>query len=272
MTLSIAWVRSVRDTEELIISTDSRLRMGCAWDCGPKIMMLPRSDAAICFAGDTDNAYPMMIQMANAIACHFKSRSRALDICVEKGHIIRVFNKMREQFTDLRPGQSNPDDPEAFFIFAGYSWAKSRFYIWLLHYDQNIRKFTFRRSSDWKGSNGKRLICLVGDYVDEAKDNIIERLRDKGKISSGGLDMEPFEVLRDMLRTDDYPLIGGAPQILKVYKHLNTRPYAVFWPDKKSNEVSLLGRPLLDYETIEYLVLDPDTLITEEMQCGKADS
>lgn len=44
--------------------------------------------------------------------------------------------------------------------------------------------------------------------------------------------MEPFEVLRDMLREKNevkYPLIGGSPQLIKIYKHLNRTPIAVKW-------------------------------------------
>src|SRR5471032_3703856 len=41
----------------------SRLRFGCAWDCSPKIFPLSRGDCAICFAGNTMYAYPIMEQI-----------------------------------------------------------------------------------------------------------------------------------------------------------------------------------------------------------------
>lgn len=53
MTLSVSWVREFGETKELIVATDSRLRWGQAWDCCPKIMMLPRGDSVLCFAGET---------------------------------------------------------------------------------------------------------------------------------------------------------------------------------------------------------------------------
>ena len=62
----------------------------------------------------------------------------------------------------------------------------------------------------------------------------------------------------------DGALIGGAPQIMKVYRHANCMPYAIYWPSKESREVSLIGRPLLDYERSSYLVMDPDTLKIEK--------
>lgn len=119
MTLAIAWVRSVGDTKELLMAADSRLRMGRAWDCGPRILTLPRSDSAICFAGDTHDAYPLMIQMANAIASYPPSRSRSMDLCDMKGHTVRVFNHMREQIHDLPPGQTLPAPRRrSFFLVA----------------------------------------------------------------------------------------------------------------------------------------------------------
>lgn len=247
------------------MASDSRLRMGCAWDCGPKILTLPRSDAAICFAGHTYDAYPLMIQMANAIASFPASRSRAMDLCDMKGHTIRVFNHMRAQMHDLPNGRSNPDPPDAYFLLAGYSWRKQRFYIWLLHYDAHTQRFTYRPTRRWGGVRGHKQIYLTGDYVDEAKRRIVQLLRDRQRLTVGGFDMEPFEVLRDMIRDGTHPHIGGPPQMLKIYRHMNTRPYAIYWPNKDSLQVTLFGRPLLDYETTESLVLNPDTLEMEDI-------
>lgn len=57
MTITTAWVRTLRDCKELIIVSDSRLNGGKKMDCGRKVIALPRSDAFICFAGNTDWAY-----------------------------------------------------------------------------------------------------------------------------------------------------------------------------------------------------------------------
>jgi len=263
MTLCIAWLRSLGDAEELLIASDSRLRMGCAWDCGPKIMTLPRSDAAICFAGHTYDAYPLMIQMANAIASHPPSRSRAMDLCDMKGHTVRVFNHMRAQIHDLPNNQTTADPPDAYFILAGYSWRKQRFYIWRLHHDASIGKFTYSPVRLWSSVRGKKQIGFAGDYVPEAKERLIDLLRARKRLTVGGFDMEPFEVLRDMIRDGQHPHIGGPPQMVKIYRHMNVKPYAIYWPNREAGSLSLLGRPLLDYEVTQGLVLDPDTLVME---------
>ena len=113
------------------------------------------------------------------------------------------------------------------------------------------------------GGAGKRLFAIAGDSIPEAKKRIVELLKAKNKLQGGGLDMEPFEVLRDMIRDGSDPRIGGSPQIVKIYRHMNANAYPAWWPDRASGRVTLLGRPLLDYERTQMLVLNPDTVETE---------
>jgi len=260
MTISLAWMRSVNTVKELVVLTDSRLGFGCRWDCCPKLQALPRGDSVVCFAGDTMYAYPIMLQINAAVAQHPRLLSRGMDIEDLKGHLLRILNAMTDLVQDLPPGIKN--EPETTFLLAGWSWRSSNYRVWLLHFDPHIKKFTFRPSRKWKGQNKDKYLAYPGDCGDDFKHRLIELLRSKNKLESDGFDMEPFEVLRDMLRSGKYDLIGGAPQIMKVYRHSSTMPYAVFWPNKASNQISLLGRPMLDYEKSEYLVLDPDTLKT----------
>ena len=74
--------------------------------------------------------------------------------------------------------------------------------------------------------------------------------------------MEPFEVLRDMLRENVSPHIGGAPQLMKVYPSSNSAIFGVLWPNRESNSVAVSGRKLLPYERLDCPVIDPDTLET----------
>ena len=71
---------------------------------------------------------------------------------------------------------------------------------------------------------------------------------------------EPFCVLRDMLRSADMSAtIGGAPQIIRIGEHMNTRVMAVEWP-ADSERITLMGRELNDYENTDNWILHPDTL------------
>lgn len=258
MTISIAWLRKVRSVEELVFATDSRLSFGCRWDCCPKLLSLPRGDSAMSFAGDTLYAYPVLLQAIAAVSQHQKLLSRGMNLDELKGHMLRVLNSMVGAIQDLPVGAAN--QPETTFLFGGWSWKHSMFKIWLLHFDPQLKRFTFRPAVRWRGLNNEKLFAFTGDYETEYKERLVALLRRKRKLETGGFDMEPFEVLRDMLRANEHDLIGGPPQLMKVYKYSSTRPYAVFWPNRDAAAVSLLGRPMLDYEQSDYLVLDPDTL------------
>jgi hypothetical protein len=260
MTLSMAWIRRVNTVEELVFASDSRLRAGYAWDCAPKILPLSRGDCAVSFAGPTEYAYPIMEQIRNAIWMHPKVATRATDLCDLKGHSLRVVRHMESFIHDLPRGKEKKDPPDTEFIFAGYSWAKGIFKIWILEYVTARNQFEYRRTP----TLNKNPIAIIGDYVEDARKEILELLKSRGKEEAMGFDMEPFEVLRDFCRDDSRKLVGGAPQVLKVCKHMNAMPYAIYWPDKRSGQKSLMGRPLLQYEKPSFLFLDPDTLSIEE--------
>lgn len=205
-------------------------------------------------------AYPIMEQIRNAISMYPKSESRALDLCDLKGHLLRVVRKMETLIHDLPQGQKEKEAPDAYFIFSGYSWAKAEYKIWILYYNSARKQFEFQRPSTLH----KNKIAVIGDDVGDAKEKILELVKERGLSKGSGFNMEPFEVLRDFCRDPARPHIGGAPQILKIYKHMNAMPYAVYWPNKESNGRSLAGRPLLEYEMPNYMTLDPDTLKTED--------
>ena len=117
-------------------------------------------------------------------------------------------------------------------------------------------------TTEWGGQepDGYKLIAYIGDPepVQLAKENLVSILRDRGKLRGGSLDMEPFEVLRDIIRSEKFPSVGGPVQLVKIYEHANAIPVGVYWPDKASGTVAVLGRPLLDYEKSQWGVLDPD--------------
>jgi hypothetical protein len=265
MTLAIAWVRDVKGCEELIFATDSRLSGGLRIDCGPKIMVLPRSDSAVCFAGDTLYAYPFMMQMYSAIASYPKSLDRSLDIHDLRGHILNIFNQMRSSVTDYVDGEQHP---KVSFILGGYSWIRKAFSLWLINYDSKSESFSFDSARRW----GRR-IWLTGtkEYVKEARDRLNDLLRERNGFKKP-FDMEPFEILRDMLREHKGKrdaAIGGPPQVLKIYQHMNCRPLGVYWPNRKSGKVTIFGRTLLDYENTNYSIMDPDTLKRELRKASK---
>ena len=73
--------------------------------------------------------------------------------------------------------------------------------------------------------------------------------------------MEPFQVVRDMLRVPARAeTIGGAPQLLKVYQYMQAGALGVYWPTKAEGRPHLLGRSCLPYERTDRWTVDPDSL------------
>ncbi len=270
MTLSVAWVRDVGNAQELVIACDSRLRSQGAWDGVPKIIIPPRGDSALCFAGDTNGAYPLMLQYIYTITSHPKSLNRAMDLYDFKGHLVRVFNQAWEARHDL-PKKDKDLGPGAVFLLGGYSWRKAKFVLWTLHFDKSIRGFTFRPAVAWKGGNARKMLSVTGDASPEFMDRLRDKLKEKDKLAASGFDMEPFEVLRDIIREGKYSSIGGAPQLVKVYKHLNVQAFGVHWPAFDGGSKHYMGRKLLDYERPNCSFIDPDRIRFEPDESDAAE-
>ncbi len=241
MTLTLAWIRAVGGVEELVVASDSRLRP-FAWDAAPKILLLPREDSVIAFAGETSFAYPMMLQVANTIACWDKAASRRQPLEELNGHLLRVINHMLEELTDVPPHLK--ESPNAYFLFGGFSWKSQSFQIWTLHFATDLGRFTFRPASRWTGGNEAKLLAVVGDELPEAKKRLKTRLKQLNKLEHGGFDMEPLSILAEIIDDEAYPTIGGHPQVVKIYKCLKAVPFVV----ERHGTRSLFGRALLDYE------------------------
>ncbi|MBP0624017.1 hypothetical protein [Cupriavidus consociatus] len=288
MTITAAWVRTLKNCKELVVVTDSRLNGGKKMDCGQKLLTLPRSDAFICFAGGIDWAYPLMHQVVNAISTYEKSATRAQDITVLKSHVLKVFDDL---LTTVHGASGDEGIPSAKFLFGGYSWIRKEFLIWRIHYHvPNLRNppkskfehaklvkelshFVAEPAKTWHGQPW----IFSGDeeYEDEARQRLTKLLHERGRspeqVENFKFDWEPFEVVRDMLRDvagDSFKFrnghIGGAPQVLKVYEHLNARYLGVEWKksDGEGRDVYVCGRRTLAYETPMLWILDPDTLVS----------
>jgi hypothetical protein len=284
MTIAIAWIRKIRDCEELLFVSDSRLSGdGTNFDACPKVMILPRGDCAIAFAGYTGHAYPMMQQLAFAIESHGPLQRGSMDISALKSHALKIFDSMI-QLIESSPHLSSPEEikTDANFILGGYPWIKKRFEIWNISYRAAEKRF-IAQPAEWlcysvpgnkvlhrgrpKGAAklGIGRIAFAGDQAPLAKALLIKSVypRSNSKIPTK-LDMEPFQVVRDMLRDPQHSeTIGGAPQLAKVYQYMKAAPLAVYWKKKKRGRPHLLGRPCLGYERIDRWALDPDTLKSE---------
>lgn len=224
----------------------------------------------------------MMLQLALAIDNHAPSKRGSLDLVALKSHALKVFDGMAEQ---IKPSKhvSKTDEitPGASFLFGGYSWIKKDFQLWSVSYRSGDKCFVadpakwlafskqagrivLRKRKKTTGEHNLGRIEFAGDQAVLAKELLLERVNAKGRGKHHApLDMEPFEVVRDMLRDPKHAeTIGGAPQIVKVYQYMRTAAVGVYWPNKRKGKVHLQGRACLGYERVDRWVLDPDTLIS----------
>jgi hypothetical protein len=259
MTISIAWTRRAGKHDELVFASDSRLRSFGSWDANPKIFQLERTDCAISFAGNTHYSYPLINQIQTFVKSYPKSQARFQDICQFKGHLLNMMNFMLKHKSDF-------EFPQVRFLFGGYSWDRGRFYLWHIFFDKHQKLFVSPEVRTWKGIKKSRLISQIGDYRIEFREKLIDLMVARKKFVNGYFDMEPFEVLRDMIREKKFDRIGGPPQLLKVYTHMNRCPIAVKWAIDNKPMSTMLGRPLQDYESNIYPEIDPDSLFIERGQ------
>lgn len=164
MTLCTAWIRKDKNMEELLVATDSRLRSFGSWDCNPKIFTFERTDCAMCFAGDTTFAYPMMVQIKNTVDSNPKIKSRFQRIGVFKGIIVKIMN-------DMLKFKSDYELPKIEFLFVGYDWQSNQFKIWKILYDENVQKFIPIAMRSWRGTGEtKKQFLLVIMFKTQKKD------------------------------------------------------------------------------------------------------
>lgn len=214
-------------------------------DACPKIFTLPRSDCALCFAGDTHATYPLMIQLANAIAAHEPARERSLDISRVKDHLLRVFKDMIDRFEGLPQPFSKADLQ---FLFAGYSWRRKGFRIWTISYAPKEKLFGAREAVSFRPRLAKA--AFIGDWSKRVRAKLESLLSGEG----GPVYLEPLTVLADFLRSaKPEHTIGGPPQLIRITQHMNTRPLCVRW----GKEDTLFGRPLFAYENTDYWIVEP---------------
>lgn len=262
MTLSMAWVRRVGEAHELVFASDSRLSGGQTWDGCPKIFTLPRGDSMIAFAGSTLDAYPLLLQFRNWVESDARALNRERDITEIKKRMRLMFMDMRRHITDLPHGVAAPDPYDCELIFGGWSWKRGEFKVWRFHWVDALGRYDFQPAGSHLKVSRRQPVVFAGtrEAAVEARDRIVALLKAKGILRQPLLDMEPFEVLRDIVREGRYRDVGGPPQVAKVYRHGNSQPFAVQWPSSPDGGLTLLGPPLFEGERTAAPVLDPDRL------------
>ncbi len=270
MTVAVGWIRKLKKTEELIIASDSRLCGGFRWDSCPKILTLPRNDVAIAFAGETGYAYPLMMQAYFASRETNQAMDRAIDLVKFNGFLLSQINAMQ---SEVYSKADKADINENEFIVGGYSWMEQEFRLWRYRYN-NFSKLFEKQEFDYSFEKKFGKIIFAGDAKSILTKELINILHDKygdnyAAYNGKGFDMEPFEALVSLLRkTTPEATIGGPPQLVKIYRHMNCKPLGVYWPVQVKEEPlknrTLLGRKLFDTEQCDFSFIDPDTCFSKK--------
>jgi hypothetical protein len=167
----------------------------------------------------------------------------------------RAFSHLLRIFTDLARNHKDPAIPlarsDAQFLFAGYSWLSKDYRIWTIDYSERDKKFSVREAKSFHPR--LRKAAFIGDWSTRLRNTIS---KDLGISEGRHLYLEPLTTLASLIDgAGKNDTIGGPPQLIRITQHMNTRPFCVRWKDQDT----LFGRPLFDYENIDYWTVDPVT-------------
>lgn len=260
MTLCTAWIRKAGTNEELIFATDSCLSAGERWPTGIKLFDLPRKDALICFAGRTDRAYPLILNLISALQYNKEFQDKAKDVSDLALFVSDLFTQLVYLIDDYSSQDVHELRAEANFLFGGWSWKLQQFVLFKIFYDPQEQKFVF---VDCLAEKKSRQVVFIGDQLEDAKALYYREF--EGEKSENVLDMEPLKVLTIMSRDRaEFTSIMGALQIAKVYKSGHNEMFGVMWPSIKGKP-HFLGKEYKLFEKPEVRYFDPDTLVIHEM-------
>ncbi|TXN17267.1 hypothetical protein FV219_00515 [Methylobacterium sp. WL122] len=261
MTIALSWLRRRKNTVELVLASDSRLRSYGAMDQGQKLFKLVRADCCLAFCGDAQVAYPFFIQVGTALDNFVKTRTRAQDVTSLSGSVGQLLNNLVSAWKIPAP-EKREQLATTRIMFGGWSWEMKRFHLGYFIFDNN--QFVFRRSKSksihpWRERSNS--LVFIGDYEEDYMSSLRSVLEARHGLPATqnekiifDFDYEPVEALYQMLqkRIPEHTAIGGSPQLMKIYPYSNTLPFVV----RTEGGHFLLGRKLFDWEKTEYPVLD----------------
>lgn len=250
MTLVVTWTRTTGTGRELWLMSDSRLSGGKFWDYGPKIFGTGRSDAMIAFAGETDWTYPLISQISSYVESFVNLRDRVIDVSEAYEKILELLNDSLDFVSDAI--DESLTMPNCSFIFAGYSVRRNDFFIRRIYFHAGRKRFESRGPRTLKGE----YLTYIGDKG--PVDSIVRRLPKEtpaDRCNNSRLGMEPAQAFFDVLTSKRFSEIGGAPQVAKIYQHMNQKHIGVYWPPNVPSDeqnIYLRGRCLKAYDVLDH--------------------
>lgn len=270
LTVGVAWISKTGRSDRLWIASDSRLSGDTTiWDECPKILALPRRDAALAFSGSTSQAYPLMLQMSNSVLGHRPAMDGSLELNLLLEHLQRVANSLLENL-QVDSGIRGSVATEYFKSFddmvmaAGFS-RQNGLVIRTLRYEPTVAQWKFAKVRSQTRIGPNKPFHIFGDKTARHRYHSLfeERLKKAKKLKTEKpLELEPLEVLWDFVKlpeSTDEPLpaghrprsIGGEVQVMQITAGAQTTPLAVRRSIGGTTQTSLLGRKLLSGENVQ---------------------
>lgn len=254
MTLCVSWIRKSEDNnDELIFATDSCLSGGIRWKHGVKLFELSRKDCLICFAGETDRTYPLILNLISSIKFDKHLSNTHTDIGEVLDYLSNLFTNLCNNISDYGNQTFHSALGDFEFLFGGWSWIDSQFKLWILNYNFEAKSFVH----DSVGEEGM-FYAFIGDELEKAQTALEEEMANNRKILSKEFDYEPLKVLLYMIRDTSYSTIDGAIQIAKIHPPGITEFFGVMWPSIDGSK-TFLGKDVNFENNPDVEFIDPDT-------------
>jgi len=276
MTVGVAWIRARERGQELWFASDSRLSGdGNVWDDCPKLFLSPRRDLGAAFSGDTAQAYPLLVQIANSISAYWAAADGTLELTYLIEHLERVANHMlgRLETDPLVHGAASPA-PFATradaIVLGGYSRHVNGLVLRALQFEASTGSWKFVKARARSQIGANKVFRIFGDRVAASRyaHLLKQRLSAAGKLKTAKpFALEPLEVLWDfvsMAESHERPLpvgrrppsAGGPVQALQVRPGGSATPLAVRWPFLDGDSICLLGRRVLPEERLDVPLIE----------------
>lgn len=275
MTVGIAWIRKTGRADQLWVASDSRLSGdGNVWDECPKLLTMPRRDAVAAFSGSTAQAYPLMLQMGNAILGHSPALDGALELNNLFDHLEGVANSMLERLQPdpavrgTRPGREFASFDDMVLI-GGFS-RQNGLVLRTLRYERSLDRWKFARVRSGTRVGPNKPFHVFGDRIASRQFHVVfeSLLRRKRKLrTEKPFDFEPLEALWDFVKLPQSagaplavgsrpPSVGGAVQAVRILAGARATPCVVRWGEAGASNLYLLGRRLLANENLQLPLIE----------------
>lgn len=254
MTLCVAWLREVNGDKELVFATDSCLSGGERWHSGVKLFELLRQDCLICFAGETNRTYPLILNLISSIKFDEHLSNSNTDITEVLDYLANLFTNLCNSIKDYGTQEFKDVLGDFQFLFGGWSWKSNDFRLWRLEYKHETKAFGHDEAD-----TDNMFFTFIGDELDKAEEKLTEEISRNRKILSRRFDMEPFKVLIEMIRDKNSTSIGGTVQIAKIHPPGSTEFLGVYWPSVSDGKKTFLGKDVSAENNPAVKFIDPDT-------------